>query len=173
MKNLAKNAFSSFRSIRWKFFKQTPSFSPEEYFVSGTFVQNDHSRSSPCLKLTYSLKLSHYLKSILYLDSDVIYVFCDECELIIKFRNFTNPTKTFVHSILTTCPSVFDFTWTTSYPRHQCVKDSKVFPCCYKSPRRWPSNGRIDREAALQEKETKFWRRGRATTAVHQNKLEA
>ena len=29
MENLAKNAFSSFCSIRWKFFKQTPLYSPE------------------------------------------------------------------------------------------------------------------------------------------------
>ena len=31
----------------------------EEYFVSGTCVQNDYSRSYSCLKLTYALKLSH------------------------------------------------------------------------------------------------------------------
>ena len=29
MESLAKNAFSSFCSIRWKFFKQTPLQSPE------------------------------------------------------------------------------------------------------------------------------------------------
>ena len=29
MENLGKNAFSSFCSIRWKFFKQTPLYSPE------------------------------------------------------------------------------------------------------------------------------------------------
>ena len=29
MENLAKNAFSSFYSIRWKFFKQTPLKSPK------------------------------------------------------------------------------------------------------------------------------------------------
>ena len=29
MENLAKNAFYSFCSIRWNFFKQTPLYSPE------------------------------------------------------------------------------------------------------------------------------------------------
>ena len=29
------------------------------YFVSGTFVQNDYSRSYSCLKLTYALKFTH------------------------------------------------------------------------------------------------------------------
>ena len=58
MENLAKDAFYSFCFSRWKFLKQTPLYSPENskiFFVTGTFVQNDNSRSYSCLNLTYAL----------------------------------------------------------------------------------------------------------------------
>ena len=45
MENLAKNPFSTFCSIRWKFFKQTPLYSPKNsknilflVLLSGTII---------------------------------------------------------------------------------------------------------------------------------------
>ena len=68
MKILAKSAFSSFCSIGWNFFKKQHCYLPKllRVFFPDTFVQIEYSRSFSCLKLTYALNLSHYLKSWLY-----------------------------------------------------------------------------------------------------------
>ena len=61
MENLGKNAFSSFCSICWKFFKQTPLYSPENskniFFL--VLLSKMIIHGGIRAEMTYALKLSH------------------------------------------------------------------------------------------------------------------